>query len=92
MSRERSDVLVKQGYSDGPCKQGPLYVRRAKNEDLEYELELGSIRDRAGGGGYHNGKPIFGHDGPEERDKVAKIIGKQTKAKKKAVAQKRATQ
>lgn len=62
------------------------YVRKAKNEKLEWECTVGSRRNRAYGCGSHNGKPIFGHGTNERRDTVAARIGRLTKVKKKEKA------
>jgi hypothetical protein len=69
-----------------------VYVRRAKNDKLDHETVTGSIRDRAFGGGWHAGKPVFAHGTREQWDATSKAIGKRTKAKKKKKAQKRALQ
>ncbi len=73
-----------------PVNPKTVYVRRAKNDKLEHETTTGSIRDRAFGGGWHAGKPVFGHEGPAKRDAHAKLKGKRTKAAKKKKAQKQA--
>ncbi len=45
-----------------PWQGKGIYVRRAKNKKHEAEAETGiSVRDRALGGGSHDGKPIWAH-------------------------------
>ena len=78
--KERTDKIIAQGFDPRP--HGPVFVRRAKNAAKAHELETGSVRSRARGIGSHKGKPIFGHDGPAKRDRIAAEIGKKTKAKK----------
>jgi len=80
LDKETTDEIIQQGFYHKP--RGPVFVRKAKNAELSHELETGSVRNRAYGGGSHKGKPIFGHNGPAERDIIAKEIGKQTKARK----------
>lgn len=73
-----------------PIEPKTAYVRKAKNAKLDHETVTGSIRNRAFGGGWHPGKPVFAHGTREQWDATAKAIGKRTKAAKKKKAQKRA--
>lgn len=81
MSRTHESTLQTKNHP------GIVFIRRAKNELLRDEPTVGSRRNRSLGCGSHRGKPGFGHDGPLERDRVARIIGQHTKANKRLKAQ-----